>query len=104
VAAVSILDLIDGAVEAWETSPDAMRWSAEPEYQRHHLNEWISERRPWDRLNEVLERALADAQQASDFYEMQRRREDLAHARAVVHWMYFTPLVRPSDVFRITAI
>lgn len=27
---MSILDLIDGAVEAWEMSQDAMRWSPEP--------------------------------------------------------------------------
>ncbi len=25
-----VLDLIDGAISDWETSPDAMRWSAEP--------------------------------------------------------------------------
>ncbi len=39
-----VLDLIDGAISDWETSPDAMRWSAEPPAEEpvHNTGTWAS--------------------------------------------------------------
>lgn len=88
-----ILAMIDGAVEAWETSPDAMRWSPDPVIPTM-ADEWVA---LYARVAELFEVPLADMGMQRHFRESQARREAQDRLRTEMHMFtrayigYWTP-------------